>query len=125
MTFAQERLWFLDRLGAGAAYNLPGAVRLVGPLRPAVLRAALAEVVRRHEGLRSRFPEREGRPILEIAPPGVMVSFAPQRLAAAEGARRSEEANETATRQRPIRRARISMPRSTTSGGAAVKQTRT
>ena len=69
LSLAQERLWFLDRLGAGAAYNLPAAVRLLGPLRPVALAAALAEVVRRHEGLRASFPEREGRPTLRIAAP--------------------------------------------------------
>ncbi len=72
LSLAQERLWFLDRLGAGAAYNLPAAVRLSGVLRPALLGAAIGETVRRHEGLRASFPERDGRPVLTIAPPGAV-----------------------------------------------------
>ncbi len=72
LSLAQERLWFLDRLGTGAAYNLPAAIKLSGPLRPAVLAAALSAVVRRHEGLRASFPERDGRPVLAIAAPGAV-----------------------------------------------------
>jgi acyl carrier protein len=54
LSFAQQRLWFLDQLDPGnAVYNVPGALRLVGPVRPAVLAAAFGEVVRRHEALRT------------------------------------------------------------------------
>ena len=90
LSLAQERLWFLDRLGAGAVYNLPAAVELSGPLQPAVLAAALSLVVRRHEGLRASFPEREGRPSLAIAAPGAVplpcidLSALPPTLCAAE-----------------------------------------
>ena len=62
-SFAQERLWFLDRLEPGnPAYNIP-----LGPAHPGRARrrppcaAALGEVVRRHEALRTTFGER-GRP---------------------------------------------------------------
>ncbi|HET9362164.1 MAG TPA: amino acid adenylation domain-containing protein [Vicinamibacterales bacterium] len=61
-SFAQERLWFLDRLEPGsAAYNIPAAIRLSGPLRAEALNGALREVVRRHEALRTTFTESEGR----------------------------------------------------------------
>ncbi len=61
LSFAQERLWFFDRLAPGSiAYNLPTAFHLRGPLAPAALAAALAEIVRRHEALRTVFTEREG-----------------------------------------------------------------
>ncbi|HVS00542.1 MAG TPA: condensation domain-containing protein, partial [Thermoanaerobaculia bacterium] len=69
LSFSQQRLWFLDRLSPGSpAYNLSSAVRLSGPLRVEVLRLALNEIVRRHEVLRARFEEVEGRPVQVIAP---------------------------------------------------------
>ncbi|MBV9774683.1 MAG: amino acid adenylation domain-containing protein, partial [Gemmatimonadetes bacterium] len=56
LSFAQERLWFLDRLRPGSsAYNMPAALRFAGPLEVDALRRALDEIVRRHEALRSRF----------------------------------------------------------------------
>ncbi len=68
LSYAQQRLWFLDRLAPGSpAYNVPSAYGLAGPLAPAALAAALAEVVRRHEILRARLVERDGEPELEIA----------------------------------------------------------
>ena len=55
-SFAQERLWFLDRFGVDPAlYNLPLALRLRGALDVAALAAALGEIVRRHEALRTTF----------------------------------------------------------------------
>ena len=68
LSFAQERLWFLAQLEPGsAAYNLPGAVRIAGELEPAVLARALAEIVRRHEALRTRFATWEGEPVQTVA----------------------------------------------------------
>ncbi|HEX3530749.1 MAG TPA: condensation domain-containing protein, partial [Thermoanaerobaculia bacterium] len=56
LSFAQERLWFLDQLDPGTAtYNIAGAVEIAGALRPDALCASLAEVVRRHEVLRTTF----------------------------------------------------------------------
>src|SRR5688572_25835641 len=50
LSYAQERLWFLEQLDPGTAtYNVPAAVRLSGPLEPRSLERALNEVVRRHE----------------------------------------------------------------------------
>jgi amino acid adenylation domain-containing protein len=70
-SFAQERLWFLDRLLSDpAVYNISLALRLLGGVVPAFLEAALREVVRRHEALRTTFREREGRPAQVVAPPG-------------------------------------------------------
>ena len=63
LSFAQERLWFLDRLEPGrAAYNMSTAVRLRNHLDVASLRAAITEVARRHESLRTRFASVEGTP---------------------------------------------------------------
>jgi amino acid adenylation domain-containing protein len=70
LSFAQERLWFLDRLdGASPVYNLPSALRLAGRLDVAALAGALTEITRRHAALRTAFAEREGRPVQVIAPP--------------------------------------------------------
>ncbi|HEY2739578.1 MAG TPA: condensation domain-containing protein, partial [Thermoanaerobaculia bacterium] len=67
VSFAQERLWFLDRLAPGSpAYNLPLALRIDGPLDAGALSRALADLVARHESLRTTFPERAGRPVSEI-----------------------------------------------------------
>ncbi|HEV8580082.1 MAG TPA: amino acid adenylation domain-containing protein [Thermoanaerobaculia bacterium] len=71
LSFAQERLWFIDRLEAGlTAYNMPLALRIEGSFSPAVLAAILGEVVRRHEALRTTFRHAEGQPVQVIAPAG-------------------------------------------------------
>ena len=70
-SFAQERLWFIDRLEPGSAvYNMPMAWRLGGALDPAALERALGEIVRRHEALRTTFGEVDGSPVQVIAPFG-------------------------------------------------------
>ncbi|NUT52536.1 MAG: amino acid adenylation domain-containing protein, partial [Saccharothrix sp.] len=68
---AQQRMWFLDRLSPGdAAYNVPGALRVVGALDLAVWRRCCAEVVRRHEVLRTTFAEVDGEPVQVVAGTG-------------------------------------------------------
>jgi amino acid adenylation domain-containing protein len=62
-SFAQRRLWFLDQLEPGtAAYNLPRAFRIIGPLDFEILRRALDNVVRRHASLRTVFDSVRGQP---------------------------------------------------------------
>jgi len=69
LSFAQQRLWFLDQLEPGsAAYNVPAALRLKGRLDVGALGRALDEVVRRHESLRTSFAETDGQPVQVIAP---------------------------------------------------------
>jgi len=61
LSFGQERLWFLDQLGlSGEAYTLCGGLRFEGELDVAALSASVAEVVGRHEALRTRFVSRDG-----------------------------------------------------------------
>ena len=67
LSFAQERLWFIDQLQPGNyAYNIPAAVRLVGELNVAALKESLSEVVKRHEALRTNFSTANERPIQVI-----------------------------------------------------------
>ncbi|MET8014820.1 amino acid adenylation domain-containing protein, partial [Streptomyces sp. NPDC005266] len=65
LSFGQQRMWFLGRLeeaGAGAAYNVPLALRMSGELDIAALEAALGDLAERHEILRTVFPEKDGVP---------------------------------------------------------------
>ncbi|HTG36419.1 MAG TPA: condensation domain-containing protein, partial [Thermoanaerobaculia bacterium] len=71
LSFAQQRLWFLDQLEPGrATYNVPVALRVSGPLDSVVLTAVLTEIARRHEGLRTTFPMVEGEPEQRVHPAG-------------------------------------------------------
>ncbi|GAA3169214.1 MULTISPECIES: amino acid adenylation domain-containing protein [Streptomyces] len=71
LSFAQQRLWFLDQWEeAGTAYNLPLALRLSGPLDRGALEQALSDVTDRHESLRTVFAERGDRPVQSVRAPG-------------------------------------------------------
>ncbi len=69
-SFAQERLWFLDRLAPGnTLYNIPLALRLVGELDVEALRRSFEEIVRRHEVLRTTFTSEHGDVRQVLHPP--------------------------------------------------------
>ncbi len=68
LSFAQQRLWFLDRLEVGAGYVMPAALHLAGRLDREALARSLAEIVRRHESLRTSFPTVEGEPEQVVEP---------------------------------------------------------
>jgi amino acid adenylation domain-containing protein len=68
LSFAQQRLWFLDRLEPGSpVYNLPLVLRLSGPLDERALGQAFLEIQRRHEVLRTSFVSEAGVPVQRIA----------------------------------------------------------
>ena len=73
LSFAQERLWFLDQLiPDNPFYNIPGAMRLRGALNVDAVQRAFAEVVRRHEALRTTFERRSDRAVQVILPEGAV-----------------------------------------------------
>ncbi|MEU1866299.1 MupA/Atu3671 family FMN-dependent luciferase-like monooxygenase [Streptomyces gardneri] len=100
LSYAQQRLWFLDQLQPGSSvYNVPLGYDITGPLHRTALEQALAEVVRRHEILRTSFRSTGGTPhqvVLSPAPVSVPVVdlTAPGRTAheiAQEAARLADE----------------------------------
>ena len=71
LSFAQQRLWFLDQLEPGSsAYNIARVLRLSGPLNEAALQKALEGMVARHESLRTVFVTVEGSPVQVIQAAG-------------------------------------------------------
>src|SRR6185503_1660198 len=67
LSFAQQRLWFIDQLEPGnPVYNTPRGVRLRGTLDVTALERALTELVRRHEALRTTFRDLHGEPVQVI-----------------------------------------------------------
>ncbi|MBV9773399.1 MAG: amino acid adenylation domain-containing protein, partial [Gemmatimonadetes bacterium] len=97
LSFAQHRLWFIDRMEPGSsAYNMPFPLRFRGALDREAMQWALGEVTRRHESLRTVFAEVEGEPVQVIRPAGsfflpvVDLGGLPERAREAEAARLAE-----------------------------------
>src|SRR6185369_14954439 len=98
LSFAQERLWFLDQLDPGrSAYNIATAVRLAGRLDVAVLARCQVEIVRRHAAVRTTFQIAGDRPMQVIAAaapislPDVDLAGLPSGPRAAEARRLAQE----------------------------------
>ncbi|MEV0464962.1 amino acid adenylation domain-containing protein [Nocardia tengchongensis] len=69
LSYAQQRMWFLNRLEPGsAAYSIPIVLRMSGQLDLDALRAAVADVLERHEALRTIYPYAEGAPAQVVLP---------------------------------------------------------
>ncbi len=96
LSAAQQRLWFLREWdGTSSTYNVPLAIRLTGELDVTALRAALADLIQRHEILRTIYPDAGGRPrqqvldatvaeLIEVSCPGVELPGCLDRAAAVD-----------------------------------------
>ncbi|MFJ3671347.1 amino acid adenylation domain-containing protein [Streptomyces sp. NPDC090106] len=111
LSFAQQRLWFLDQLTPGRpTYNIPSAVRLRGGLDTEALCAALSALVARHEALRTVFPTTGGRPRQEVRAPRPVelpvtdLSASPDPLRAAHEAVTADGARPFGLRSGPLLR---------------------
>jgi amino acid adenylation domain-containing protein len=118
LSFAQERLWVMDRLSPGlAAYNIPIAMTLDGPLEVEALQRALTEIVRRHGALRTTFQQGSGpqddQPVQVIHPPATVplpledLSGEADPLATARARAREEAATPFDLSVGPLLRARL------------------
>ena len=91
LSFAQQRVWFLDQLEPGNPfYNLPSALRLKGKLDETALAKSLVRLMQRHQALRTTFPAEGGRPRQEIAEEPTL-SLRVEEVAGEEAARRVVE----------------------------------
>ncbi|WP_255208205.1 non-ribosomal peptide synthase/polyketide synthase [Myxococcus sp. AM009] len=105
LSFAQQRLWFLEQLQPGnASYNMPTALRLSGTLDATALQRAVDEMVRRHEPLRTTFQTEEGAPRQVIHPPHAVAVDAVDLSGIQDRAQREAEAMKrvTADARRPF-----------------------
>ncbi len=94
LSFSQESLWFLQQLDPeNFAYNSSFLYRFTGGVDPSILERALNEIVRRHESLRTVFPNRGGRPVQVVQP------FAPFPLPSEDYSGLAEEERQPAVRK--------------------------
>ncbi len=116
LSFAQQRLWFLDQLTPGSdAYNLPAAVQLEQALDVGALASSLTEIVRRHEVLRTVYESADGQPVQRVEAPAAVVlpvvdleGLAPEERRRERDRRvRSEAAGAFDLRRSPLLRATL------------------
>ncbi len=99
LSFAQERLWFLNQLEPESPfYNCPAAVRLRGQLDVDAFERTLSEIIRRHEVLRTCFPLVDGRPA-QIISPASPLKLPLLDMSALSAVDREIEARELASRE--------------------------
>src|SRR4051812_38520923 len=69
LSFAQQRLWFIDQIEPGSpAYHVAAVLRLTGPLDVDSLQNSFTQIIHRHEILRTRFPAVDGMPVQFVEP---------------------------------------------------------
>ena len=91
LSFAQQRLWFLDQLEPNSsAYNMPAALKLSGQLNIRALRQSLLEIIRRHESLRTVFSTLNEQPV-QIILPKLLIAIPVIDLRALSSAQRQKE----------------------------------
>jgi len=104
LSFAQQRLWFLDQLeGSSAIYNMPAALHLIGRLHVAALEQSLNEFLRRHEALRTNFATIDEK-VAQVIAPTLTVTLPMVDLQALPEGEQSPEVRRLATEeaQRPF-----------------------
>jgi amino acid adenylation domain-containing protein/non-ribosomal peptide synthase protein (TIGR01720 family) len=73
LSFAQQRLWFIEQMFPGqSVYNIPAVLRLTGKLNVEALRQSLQEIVRRHGALRTTFSDVDGKPRQVVHQPSTL-----------------------------------------------------
>ena len=116
LSFAQQRLWFIDQLEPESAlYNMPAALRMEGELDVGALERSLQEIVRRHEALRTSFSASAGEPAQVISEdwrielPLIDLRHLPadERMKAAEGLAGEEAARPFDLSRGPLLRCRL------------------
>ena len=92
LSFAQQRLWFLDQLMPGTGlFNLSGAIRIGEALDADILERSVNEIVHRHESLRTTFKAVNGEPVSEILP-HLWIELRPVDLRSLQVPEREDEA---------------------------------
>ena len=99
LSYAQQRLWFLDRLGGTSVeYNIPQALRLRGDLDEAALVGAVNTIVERHESLRTHFAEVDGEAV-QVVEPVSRIEVPVEDLSGWEEAERDQRVKEELRRE--------------------------
>lgn len=99
LSFAQQRLWFLDRFKPNSAlYNLPATYRVSGPVDVPALTRGLNTILERHDSLRTTFPAVDGEP-RQVVDPAMRIELSPVTIDDPDPAKREDRALELATEE--------------------------